>query len=68
MLRRYPIHLNPKSLQVLKFLHMAVDLLVDLRIDQHTDLLFDAIPHDADIHKASDERLAYLGCYYLSTR
>ncbi|KAE9967864.1 hypothetical protein EG328_007928 [Venturia inaequalis] len=63
----YPIHLNPKSLQVLKFLKMAVDLAVDLKFNQHTDMVFGAISHDQDTRRASNERLAYLGCYYLST-
>lgn len=68
MLCRYPIHLNPKSLQVLKFLQMAVDLVVDLKLDQHTDMLFKAIPHESSTQNGLEERLAYLGCYYLSTR
>lgn len=47
---------------------MAVDLVVDLKFDQHNDMLFDTITHEPDTQKVSHERLAYLGCYYLSTR
>ena len=58
---------------------MAVGLTLDLKLDQHPDLFFDAVDYDSisyDSPMASGngaaisrtERLAYLGCYYLSTR
>lgn len=54
----YPVHLNPKSLGIFKFMQMAVGLVVDLGIDK---------PPDAET-RSREERLVYLGAYYLSTR
>lgn len=55
---------------------MAIGLVVDLKLDQHTDTFFDVVAHQSSSQTcpaesattSRDERLAYLGLYYLSAK
>ncbi|KAK4232379.1 hypothetical protein QBC38DRAFT_95131 [Podospora fimiseda] len=60
----YPFHLRPKNKQALQYIRMAVDIVVDLELDQdpETDSL-DIPPSPSRL----DEIRTYIACYYLSS-
>jgi len=71
------MHINPRSLEIFKFLRTVAGLVVDMKLDRpskvtcgvmdlHSSPSSSSYLWDDDTENAQARRLAYLGCYYMS--